>query len=88
LMRLVSLTSEFRRRLKREKVTTLTYYVQGDYNWAGKYFANVGMSMEANTHQNENNRPYEGNTKGCRRRWGKKLHTYEYTIITFYTKIR
>ncbi len=32
-----------------EKVTTLTYYVQGDYNWAGKYFANVGMSMEANS---------------------------------------
>lgn len=32
-----------------EKVTTLTYYVQGDYNWAGKYFANAGMSMEANS---------------------------------------
>ena len=32
-----------------DKVTTLTYYVQGDYNWAGRYFANFGMSMEASS---------------------------------------
>ncbi len=32
-----------------EKVTTITGYVQADYNLAGKYYANVAMSMEANS---------------------------------------
>ena len=32
-----------------DKVTTLTYYAQGDYNWAGKYYANLGVSMEASS---------------------------------------
>jgi len=32
-----------------EKSTTLTCYMQGDYNWAGKYFVNAGFSMEADS---------------------------------------
>ncbi|MBR0036157.1 MAG: SusC/RagA family TonB-linked outer membrane protein [Bacteroidales bacterium] len=32
-----------------EKVTTLTYYLQNDYNWAGKYYVDLGVSMEANS---------------------------------------
>ena len=32
-----------------DHATTLTYYVQGDYNWASKYFFNVGMSLEASS---------------------------------------
>ncbi len=32
-----------------DRSTTLTYYAQGDYNWAGKYFVNAGISMEADS---------------------------------------
>lgn len=32
-----------------EKVTTLTYYAQADYNYAGKYYLGAGMSMEASS---------------------------------------
>lgn len=32
-----------------EKVTTLTYYLQGDYNYAGRYLLNAGVSAEASS---------------------------------------
>jgi TonB-linked SusC/RagA family outer membrane protein len=32
-----------------EKITTLTYYLLGDYNYAGKYFFSAGTSMEASS---------------------------------------
>jgi len=32
-----------------ESVTTLTYYVNGDYNWQGRIYANVGASVEASS---------------------------------------
>lgn len=33
----------------KEKVTTLTYYLNGDYNYAGKYFLSAGLGMEASS---------------------------------------
>lgn len=32
-----------------ESVTTLTYYINGDYNWQGRIYANVGLSAESST---------------------------------------
>ena len=32
-----------------DNVTTLTYYVNGDYNWQSRFYANVGLSMEASS---------------------------------------
>lgn len=32
-----------------ESITTLTYYVNGDYNWQGRLYANVGLSLEASS---------------------------------------
>jgi TonB-linked SusC/RagA family outer membrane protein len=32
-----------------EKITTLTYYLMGDYNYAGKYLLSAGASLEASS---------------------------------------
>lgn len=32
-----------------DNVTTLTYYLNGDYNWQGRLYANVGLSAEASS---------------------------------------
>lgn len=37
-----------------EKCTTLTYYVDGAYNWGGKYFLNASASVEASSRFGKN----------------------------------
>lgn len=32
-----------------ESITTLTYYLNADYNWKGRFYANVGASVEASS---------------------------------------
>lgn len=32
-----------------ESITTLTYYLNADYNWQGRFYANVGASLESSS---------------------------------------